>query len=60
MRIAEWIQATIAPPIVDIYAVAREYDRSGQPLINMGQGIPDMMPPAPCLAALAARLADPM
>ncbi|HNU00881.1 MAG TPA: pyridoxal phosphate-dependent aminotransferase [Acidobacteriota bacterium] len=59
MRIAEWIQATIAPPIVDIYAVAREYDRSGQPLINMGQGIPDMMPPAPCLAALADRLADP-
>ncbi len=59
MRIAEWIQATYPPPIVDIYAVAREYRRPRQPLINLGQGIPDMMPPPECLAALADRLADP-
>jgi aspartate/methionine/tyrosine aminotransferase len=59
MRITEGIRATDAPPIVGIYAAARDYDRPGRPLINLGQGIPDLPPPPECLAALTARLTDP-
>lgn len=53
------ILATCHPVIVQIQEQARALQASGRPLINLGQAVPDFLPPADTLPVLAKALNDP-
>ena len=58
MRLSPAVLKTASPAIVEVYEMARRYAPADRPVLHLGQAIPDLPPPVPCLEALGAELAD--
>ena len=58
MRLAPAVLQTASPAIVEVYEMARRHAPADRPVLHLGQAIPDLPPPAPCLEALRAELGD--
>ncbi len=58
MRLAPAVLQTASPAIVEVYETARRHAPTDRPVLHLGQAIPDLPPPPPCLDALRAELAD--
>jgi aspartate/methionine/tyrosine aminotransferase len=58
VRLAPAVLQTASPAIVEVYEMARRHAPADRPVLHLGQAIPDLPPPAPCLEALRAELGD--
>lgn len=58
MHVSRLLRATLPPAIVELQDRQRGTPPGRSPVLNLGQAVPDLTPPASCLSVLQERLAE--